>query len=278
LDDSLDPQRLFGAAACGRLVGADGEVLEVVESTMDTARRLALGGAPDGYAVLAERQRSGRGRTGSWECPPKEGLLLSVILRLGLPAAERKLFALTGAVAAAEALQQFCPAVQIKWPNDLVVAQDGEMLSVRKLGGVLVEQCGEGDAAPVHVLGIGVNVNQDRRRLPEQVPIPASSLKIELGGETLDRNEICLHLLEKLDFWYGKLRLGYQEAVLARWRTLSCLLGRQIRAQVEGSVLSGEVIGVRASGELILQRGDGRQALLSSEKTSLLLGSGPQEP
>ena len=35
-----------------------------VDSTMDVVTSLAKGGAPEGTAVLAERQREGRGRQG----------------------------------------------------------------------------------------------------------------------------------------------------------------------------------------------------------------------
>ncbi len=275
--DALDCEVIFGSPG-GRIIGCEGEVLPVVESTMDTARRRAAAQAPDGYVVLAERQRSGRGRAGGWECPAREGLLMSVVLRLGIARAERKLLSLMGAVAAAEALQFFGPDVRIKWPNDLVIAEKGEGLHIRKMGGVMVEQCAQGDAAPAHVLGIGVNLCQDRRRLPADTPLPATSLKAESEGRAVDRSQVCVRVLERLDFWYGKLRLGYQEALLARWRTLSCLLGETVRAEVDGRLVAGTVLGLRATGELILDLGSGDELLLTSERARLLFGSGRQRP
>ena len=53
----LDAGRIFGVASAGRVIGCKGEVLEVVDSTMDVARRRAAAGAPDGYVLLAEKQR-----------------------------------------------------------------------------------------------------------------------------------------------------------------------------------------------------------------------------
>jgi len=254
------------------VIGRAGEVLQVVESTMDTARRRAARGAADGYVVLAEKQRLGRGRTGSWQCPARQGILMSAVLRLGVSARERWLITLMGAVAGAEALRHFGPDVRIKWPNDIVVADRAGELKVRKLGGVLVEQYRQGDAAPVHILGIGINVNQDRRHLPVRTAVPSTSLKAELGGRSVDRTEACVRLLDRLDFWYGKLRRGHPEALLARWRTLNCLVGETVRAEVDGRVVEGTVLGVRATGELILRLPAGGEMLLASERATLLVG------
>jgi len=269
--DALDAARIFGSPG-GRVVGCEGEVLQVVESTMDMARRRIASGAPDGYVVLAEKQRLGRGRRGTWECAARRGILMSVVLRLGVSSRQRRLIALMGAVAGAEALALFGARASIKWPNDIVVAQKRPALRIRKLGGVLVEQHQRGDSAPVHILGIGINVNQDRRQLPVNTPVPGTSLKIELGGRETDRNELCVRLLERLDFWYGKLGMGQPEALLARWRTLSCLLGETVRARLDGQAVEGRVLGLRASGELILQRRDGEPILLTGERAVLLFG------
>jgi len=269
-NDKLVAERLFSDERGPRVVGCRGEVHDVLESTMDTARRCAMAGAPDGYVVLAEKQRSGRGRTGTWECTTRLGLLISVVLRMGISQEERRITALMGAVAATQAVQHFGVQARIKWPNDVVIADKTQGLRVRKLGGVLVEQTPQGDAAPAHVLGIGLNVNQDTRRLPKGVDVPATSVKIERGGQSVERNQLCIRLLAELDLWYAKLRSGQVEALLARWRTLSCLLGQRVRAEVEGEFVSGEVLGLRATGELILRTDDGGEIFLTSEKAKLV--------
>jgi len=273
--DRLDAEEIFAGASGRRLIGREGKVFGVVESTMETARRLAAGGAPDGYVVLAERQRAGRARTGRWECPGGQGILMSVVLRLGVSATERKLIVLLGAVSAAEAAQGLAPEVRIKWPNDIVLARKAGGLEIRKLGGVLVEQVPQGDAAPAHVLGVGLNVNQDRRRLPAGTPTPCTSLKIELGGRHVDRGALCRSLLERLDFWYRKLQRGQREALLARWRALSCLIDERVRVSVDGRVLEGRVLGLRATGELVLKVPQGREILLTSERASVLADGRP---
>ena len=57
-------------------------LLSEVGSTNDFARSLAADAAPVGTTVLAERQLSGRGRSGrAWDSPPGLGLYLSFVAR-----------------------------------------------------------------------------------------------------------------------------------------------------------------------------------------------------
>jgi len=266
--ERLDAGALFGGGEGAALIGGDGEVLEACTSTLDVARQRLRGGAPDGYVVLAEEQTAGRGRRGGWICPPGKGLLMSVVLRLRLPAGERKLLTIMGAVAAAEAIRTFGVRARIKWPNDIVMAahRDGA-LRLGKLGGVLVEAESWGDAAPAHVLGVGINVNQAAGELPADA---ATSMQL-VAGRPFNRAAVCRALLAELDAWYRRLAMGQHEVLLARWRRRSCLVGHEVRARVGGRTLTGTVLGIRSSGELIVRDEEGGRLLLSDRQARLLL-------
>lgn len=267
----LDEDKVFGRLHRPVLVGSAGEVRACVASTMDVARRRAEQGVEDGYVVLAEHQTAGRGREGAWQCPPGMGVLLSVVLRPRLPQSEQKVVVLLGAVAATESARRLGVDAQIKWPNDVVVAaEEHDGLRVRKLGGVLAERVRAGDGPGAHVLGVGLNVNQGRAHLPARTAYQATSLRLE-AGRTFDRNKVARMLLQELNCWYHRLRMGQPELILARWRRLSCLLRRHVRARVGGEELSGTVLGIRSSGELIFRQEDGRRRLLSDGRTELLL-------
>ena len=267
----LRPETLFCGPDGPRIVGAEGEVLEEVDSTMRVARERLMEGAAEGYVVLAENQTAGRGRTGGWECPPGLGVLVSVVLRLGIPATDRQLVGIMGAVSACEAVRRFGVPALIKWPNDVVVSEeaDGD-LRVRKLGGMLVERVTRADGSAAHVLGIGLNVNQTPGDLPEDAVLAPTSMRIERARE-FDRNAVCRALLEELDGWYRRLARGQREHILARWRTHSCLLSRRVRVQTPDGVLSGKVAGIRSTGELIFTTDDGRRLLLSDDRAKLQL-------
>lgn len=117
-------------------------------STADALRAAALGGAPDGTAIMARRQTAGRGTHGRvWESPPGN-LYLSVLLRPDAPLREAPRFALLAAVALHDAAG---PRTRLKWPNDLLL--DGA-----KAAGILVESEAVGARIAWLSFGIGVNL------------------------------------------------------------------------------------------------------------------------
>src|SRR6185436_7737129 len=102
---------------------------------------------------LAEFQTAGRGRRGrSWFAPPGGSVCLS--LSWSFPEMPRDAGALGLAIGVCvlRALESLgVPNAQLKWPNDVLVAD-------RKLGGILIELRAE-SAGPAHaVVGIGLNV------------------------------------------------------------------------------------------------------------------------
>ena len=127
-------------------VGSCGSTQELIDPSM-----------AEGTVAVADVQTAGRGRLGrTWDAPPGSAVLASVLLK---PPPDRPLpqLALVAGVAVADALEQLTGlAVQIKWPNDV-------MLRRTKVAGILAEAR---DGAVV--LGIGVNVNQARAQLPER--------------------------------------------------------------------------------------------------------------
>jgi len=142
------------------------EAHDVLGSTNDRARELAVQGAAPFSVVLAEAQSAGRGRSGAvWHSAPGEGLWVSVLL----PADEGPPphLALLVGVAAARAAERACTGLEvgIKWPNDLEV--EG-----RKVGGILCEH-GHGSV----VAGIGLNVRHRPGAFPEEIAWRATSLE-----------------------------------------------------------------------------------------------------
>ena len=192
-------------------------------STNERAREMALGGAPHGALVTADEQTSGRGRQGrAWTAPPREAVLMSVVLREFEP-----VLPLAAAVAICEALPVECT---IKWPND--VWHDG-----RKLAGILVEgRPQEGWA----VLGIGLNVSTTD--FPQELRDRATSLR--LAGSEVSSEEVLSSLIGALAEWLA----APAGAVLAAWRRRDALLGETVRWN--GG--EGTAAGIDESGALLV--------------------------
>jgi BirA family biotin operon repressor/biotin-[acetyl-CoA-carboxylase] ligase len=214
-----------------------------VTSTNDLAAQAAGSVNNDGLVVLAEEQTAGRGRHGhAWSAPPRSSILMSVLLfpppdldPVG-PGAGAGLTWLTalGAVATAEVVSAWIGReAAIKWPNDVRV--DG-----RKIAGILVERPGpDGGAA---VIGIGLNVNADREDLPAELRAAATSIRLERGGERVDRSEVARDLIRRLDHWCEAVRSRGNPALNAPWRDRNELLGRVVQVATPGGWHSGRLV------------------------------------
>lgn len=187
----LDPDLL--RRTHGR-IGNRISVFRETASTNDLAMNLARGQEPEGTVIFAESQTKGRGQHGRyWQSAPGVGLWFSVFLR---PRAEQEhLQKLTqlSAVALLQALSAFQLPIQIKRPNDIYCRG-------KKLAGILVEtRLGD---APVAILGIGLNVNQQEADFQGEVSRTATSLFIETG-RLWDRHLVAQAVLGQLDEYYA---------------------------------------------------------------------------
>lgn len=182
-----------------------------VSSTNDVAKHFALKSAPDGLAVIARNQTTGRGRRGrSWLSFPGQAVYLSVLLRPPeLAAHEVSWLGILGGVAAANALHELGVAnLSIKWPNDVLV-------NGRKIGGVLVEpRLGEEKIA-FAVVGIGLNVLQPHTAWPQEIRDIATSCRTE--GVLVTCDDVICCALRWIDYWYDNFMKGKHQALLDDW-------------------------------------------------------------
>jgi hypothetical protein len=150
-------------------------------STNDDLASLAREGAPEGLWLRAERQTGGRGRQGrEWHSPPGN-LYASTLVRLAPGDPPAPTLALVAAVALHEVASAFAgeAGIEIKWPNDLLVAG-------AKLSGILLERLD--DAV---VVGFGVNLLDH----PDETTRPATSFAMLLAVDAGNTN-LVFALLE----------------------------------------------------------------------------------
>jgi BirA family transcriptional regulator, biotin operon repressor / biotin---[acetyl-CoA-carboxylase] ligase len=230
--------------------------LDVVGSTNDHARELALAGAPHGTVVVAERQTAGRGRQGrTWSAPPGRSLTVSALVRLQPRALEA--LPLAAAIAVSEAGETVAAVrCEIKWPNDVWI--DG-----RKVAGVLIE------ARPTEhwaVVGIGLNVCTTAAELGPELRGSATSLRIA-SGSPVDRDATFDVLMERLARWIE--RLGEPAAVAAAFRARDVLHGRRISWTAAGARYEGEAGGIEDDGALIVFTDSGARLRLDAGEVHL---------
>lgn len=169
------------------------QVLQEVDSTNTYCKTLALQDAADGTIVLAERQTAGRGRLGrSFQSDNPMGIYLSALWRMDVTPQQLMVLPALAAVAACRAVERVggC-ALEIKWPNDLV-------LHGRKVGGILTESVWDSGKSAT-VTGIGINVCHGTEDFAPELRGMAASLQMLLEKE-ISRGALAAALIEELDF------------------------------------------------------------------------------
>lgn len=234
-----------------RCFGRPTRYLTGVDSTNREAERWALQGAPEGALVVAEHQRSGRGRLGrAWHDLPGRSLLFSLVLRPPIPPAEAPTLTFAAAVALAEALSLWVPRtlLEIKWPNDVLIAG-------RKVAGILLEMRCESQRVEHVILGLGCNVEGATDEFPEEVR-PHCTTVAAHADRGPDRLALLCTVLEKIESAYeGVLRSGFLP-LQAQWNEWFRGKGQWLRVQTPSGALEGRALGLGPGGALLLDPGD----------------------
>jgi len=215
------------------IVGRNVILFDTIGSTNDAAWEAAANGAPDGTAVVAERQTAGRGRMGRSWASPRGGLWMSVVLRPNLPVERLTVLTMAASVAAARAIRVYpgCNAV-IHWPNDIYVAG-------RKAAGILVETRSERLLSGTFIVGIGINVGCCT--LPEELAETATVLS-KHTKVPLRRADMARLILQNLDRQYLRVLDGEYGQIGREWLAMSATVGRRITIVQNGRTYRGEVV------------------------------------
>ena len=171
-----------------------------------------------------------------------------MILRPTIPPGEAPQITLLTAVAVAETLRSHTQLnAHIKWPNDILVGG-------RKIAGILTELSTEMDEVNYVLVGVGVNVNTPR--FPEDIKEIATSILVETG-KPKKRVEVVQAYLKWCEKYYGIFREKGFAPIRQRWEELTDIIGREIVIETIGEKQTGIVQGIDQRGYLIVKDSDG---------------------
>jgi BirA family biotin operon repressor/biotin-[acetyl-CoA-carboxylase] ligase len=226
-------------------------MIDECESTNTVLKKLGEEGAPHGSWVSARIQTQGRGRSGrKWEAQPGN-LFLSVLLRV-----DQKIpltwIPLQSGISVVEAVQESTSRydLKLKWPNDLVVIESGEL---KKAGGILCEGVGQKNASFV-VVGVGLNCKSH-----PQVDQPTISLGIDVDQIRPKIIESLLRPYSDSQFDRDRVEKNFLKHSAIRpddfleWKNH------------QGKEYSGYFLGLGPMGELQVKVGSEMQSLYSEE-------------
>lgn len=192
--------------------------------------------------VLTGRQTAGRGRnTNTWWSGPGS-LTVTFVLPIDEQLSPHQLPLIAGlAVRSAVAQVSGKPAIQLKWPNDLI-------FQGRKLAGLLCERVHKAD-----LIGLGININAEKD-VPRELREKVIALS-EISGKTLDKTEVLIAVVKRL---YPMLtRRGEQSfvTILREYDRHHALIGRRLTVVVgAGSPpVTGICQGLDSMGRLLVR-------------------------
>ncbi|MEI9993296.1 MAG: biotin--[acetyl-CoA-carboxylase] ligase [Rhizomicrobium sp.] len=224
------------------------KTFDVIDSTNEEAKRLAVAGEPGPIWISAARQTAGKGRRGrSWDSPTGN-LAATLMLRPGKSAGECAQLSFAAAIAACDMLQHFAPgtSMRVKWPNDVLAGG-------QKICGILLESASQGGEAPAFLaIGIGANLASH----PEGLEYAATSLKA-LGATVPAADDALLHLAANFARWYDAWAANGFAALRDAWLVRAAGLGTRIRARLATEETTGVFEGIDDTGALILRESAG---------------------
>ena len=222
-----------------------------IDSTNRVALEMGHAGEPEGAVVLAEEQTAGRGRAGrSWQSDRATGIYVTLLLRPKISPVQAPLLTMmAGLSARAAILAQVGTAPDLKWPNDL-------LLGGEKVGGILTEMHAEPSLVRFVIVGIGLNVNQER--FSGDLASTATSLRIE-SGRPQSRLELLVRLLREFETDYNRFLREGPAAVIAKFEAVSSYArDKRVRVTSGAATFSGVTAGLGPEGLLQVKRDDGQ--------------------
>ena len=232
-----------------------------IGSTNETAHRLAESGAPEGTIVIAEKQTKGRGRLGrEWHSPSGLGLFFSLILRPTISIELLPGLSLVAALSVSRVIERTSNLrPKIKWPNDCLIDS-------QKVAGILMEISAELDRISYAVVGIGININHQKKNFPKSLRSRATSLALKTGA-TQNRADFLREFLYEFEkdyknfVKYGLRFMGH--ALVER----SSVLDKKITVRFGKKKITGVAVGLDENGALRLKTKDGVITVSAGEVT-----------
>lgn len=234
---------------------------ELIGSTNEAAHNFAKAGLPEGTLVVANTQSKGRGRLGrKWHSPPGKGLYFSLILRPNLPPGKTPGLSLTAGLAIIRAIYTTTGLkMQMKWPNDILNDK-------KKLAGILIELAAELDRVEYVIVGIGVDVNHDKKDFPRSLQKTATSLKI-ITSKEVPRIALLQNILTQFEQLYANFCQHGFKYIGSELKQHSAVLGKRVTLSLGRKKITGQALGFDDNGGLLIKSRSGLRSYTAGEVT-----------
>ena len=208
---------------------------------------------PHGTLFLCEKQTNGRGRLNrSWDSQSNEGIYMSLLLKSHVPPENISQITLVAGIAVCRALSEF--AVQIKWPNDIII-------NSKKVCGILCEADFRDNNTNV-ICGIGINVNT--KTFPPEISDVATSLFLETKS-IYKREDIICRILSEFEKLYEDFTENGLKNIIYEYKKHCANLNREARVIFNNKTVDGTAVDITDNGELLIKTNSETISIKSGE-------------
>ncbi len=217
----------------------------------------------EGAIVITQKQEDGRGQRGTfWESEAGKNLTLSILLKPTFLKADEQ-FSLSKTISLG--VLDFISSInhqpstinhpKVKWPNDIYIGN-------KKVAGILIENSVNGNSISHSIVGIGINVNQEK--FSSELPNP-TSLRIVTGDE-LNLEDCLSQLCSCIEKRYLQLRPQPLTPSPKREGGMDSDYLKNLyrfnewaNYNYKGETIKAKIIGVTKIGKLVLEKENGEK-------------------
>lgn len=239
------------------------EVLDTVDSTNKILKEKARQGAESGTVLVANFQKSGRGRLGrDFFSPPGSGVYFSLLIKPNPDLNPGQKSPALAAVALSKTIDYlFKEESKIKWVNDLYLKE-------KKVAGILSE--GEIDfetqSIKYIVIGVGINVYQPHNGFPKEIADRAGAIYHETKPKFGLRNKIVAEFLNQWEFFSQDKNIAY---ALKEFRSKNFLKNQLVEIKYKKEYILAEVLDINDEFELIVKKDNDQLLTINQGEATL---------
>ncbi len=218
--------------------------LNAIDSTNSYLKKLSTEMELEDYTIVsAEYQTNGRGQMGTnWQSILGKNLTFSILVKFeDFKISNRFYISIAVSLGIVITLNKLTNAnIKVKWPNDILAEKD-------KIAGILIENTFKGRNISQSIIGIGLNINQEKF---------TSSIKnvtslIKLTGQKMDKDLLLQQLIVNIQTYFLLLKENKMEVLKEKY--LNKLYGFNLEMNFEdnkNTLFKGKIVGVSEDGRL----------------------------
>lgn len=216
----------------------------------------------DGTIVYSREQFAGKGQgVNTWESEPNKNLTISILLNPTFLLPENQ-FELSKVIAlgVSDFIKLFVKKqVYIKWPNDIYVEN-------HKIAGILIENIIQGNVLSQTIVGIGININQEKFLSNAPNPI---SLK-NITGKEFDLLKLLNKLAICIEKRYALLKSKKNKILTEDYISALYRFNEFNNFEIKGNIVKAKILNVDKFGRLCLVDNENLKYVLDVKEIKFL--------